>query len=128
MVITNLGSLQELKTIFRFVQQFDRVVLLFEDIDIYIKHRDIGSGLLPTMLNSLDGVEAITNHLVVICTTNNVKSFDKALKNRPGRFDLIIPFETPSKKLKHAMLKGFCKGKDITKVDLSIHPSYTVVS
>jgi len=117
MVITNLESLQELKTIFKFVQQFNRVVLLFEDIDIYMKHRDMGSELLPTMLNSLDGVEAITNHLVVICTTNNVTSFDNALKNRPGRFDLIIPFEAPSKKLKHAMLKEFCKGKDITKVD-----------
>ncbi len=117
MVITNLESLQELKNIFRFVQQFDRVVLLFEDIDIYMKHRDLGSGLLPTMLNSLDGVEAITNHLVVICTTNNVGSFDNALKNRPGRFDLIIPFKSPSKKLKCAMLKGFCKGKNTTKVN-----------
>jgi len=114
MVITNLTSLHELKNIFKFVTQFERVVLLFEDIDIYIKNRDLGSGLLPTMLNTLDGVEEITNHLVVICTTNNVEAFDKALKNRPGRFDLIVPFNAPSKELKCTMLKGFCKGKNIT--------------
>lgn len=117
MVITNLYSLEGLKNIFKFATQFDRIVLLFEDIDTYIKHRDLGSELLPTMLNALDGIETITNHLVVICTTNNVEAFDDALKNRPGRFDLIIPFDTPSKGLKQTMLKGFCKEKDVTNVD-----------
>ncbi|KKL71564.1 hypothetical protein LCGC14_2093670, partial [marine sediment metagenome] len=61
MVVTNLSSLPELKNIFKFVAQFDRVILLFEDIDIYIHHRELGSGLLPTMLNALDGIETITN-------------------------------------------------------------------
>ena len=117
MVITNLSSLNELKSIFRFVAQFDRVVLLFEDIDIYIKHRELGSGLLPTMLNALDGIETITNHLVVLCTTNNVESFDDALKNRPGRFDTILTFDAPNKDLKQTMLKGFCKEKDVADTD-----------
>ena len=117
MVVSNLESLHELKHIFKFVSQFDRAILLFEDIDIYIKHRDLGSNLLPTMLNALDGIESITNHLVIICTTNNVDVFDDALKNRPGRFDLIIPFDTPSKTLKSTMLKGFCKEKDVTGID-----------
>lgn len=117
MIVTNLSSLRELKNIFKFALQFDRVILLFEDIDIYIKHRDFGSHLLPTMLNALDGIEIITNHLVVLCTTNNVEEFDNALKNRPGRFDLILPFDAPDKKLKQTMLEGFCKEKDITNVD-----------
>ncbi|MCK4816863.1 ATP-binding protein, partial [bacterium] len=117
MIVTNLSSLHELKSIFKFVAQFDRAVLLFEDIDIYIKHRDLGSGLLPTMLNALDGVETIMNHLVVLCTTNDVEVFDDALKNRPGRFDLILPFEVPSEILKRTMLKGFCKEKNIMNVD-----------
>ena len=117
MVVTNLSSLSELKNIFKFVAQFDRVVLLFEDIDIYIHHRELGSGLLPTMLNALDGIETITNHLVVLCTTNNIESFDEALKNRPGRFDLKLYFDAPSKELKYTMLRGFCKGKDITGID-----------
>lgn len=117
MVITNLSSLTELKNIFKFAAQFDRIVLLFEDIDTYIKHRDLGSGLLPTMLNALDGIASITNHLIVICTTNNVETFDDALKNRPGRFDLILPFTTPSKILRQTMLKGFCKNKNVSDVD-----------
>ena len=117
MIVTNLSSLHELKSIFKFVEQFDRVILLFEDIDIYVKHRDLGSKLLPTMLNSLDGIETITNHLVVLCTTNNVEEFDDALKNRPGRFDLILSFDVPSKTLKRTMLKGFCKEKDTMDVD-----------
>lgn len=116
-VVTNLASLTELKYIFKLVTQFDRVVLLFEDIDTYIKHRSSGSELLPTMLNALDGVEVITNHLVVICTTNDVSSFDDALKDRPGRFDLILSFAAPSKSLKQTMLQELCKKKDVTQTD-----------
>lgn len=117
MVVTNLSSLDELKGIFKFVEQFDRVILLFEDIDIYIQHRDLGSGLLPTMLNTLDGIESISNHLIVICTTNNIEAFDDALKNRPGRFDVVIPFDFPGKALKCKMLRGFCKEKNVVNVD-----------
>lgn len=117
MVITNLSSLHELISIFKLASQFDRVVLLFEDIDIYIQHRDFGSKLLPTMLNILDGIETNANHLIVLCTTNDVEVFDDALKNRPGRFDLILSFDTPSKTLKLTMLKGFCKEKNTVGVD-----------
>ena len=117
MVVTNLSNLGELKAIFKFASQFERIILLFEDIDIYVKHRDSGSGLLPTMLNELDGIETATNSLIVLCTTNNVDAFDNALKNRPGRFDLILKFNVPNREVKLVMLKGFCKGKDVTNVD-----------
>jgi ATP-dependent 26S proteasome regulatory subunit len=116
MIVTNLEGLKELKNIFKFMSQFERAILLFEDIDIYVKHRSIGSGLLPTMLNALDGVE-VNNHLIVLCTTNDVETFDDALKNRPGRFDLILSFNAPSKELKTTMLQGFCKGKNVSEVD-----------
>lgn len=116
MIVTNLEGLKELKGIFKFMSQFEHAVLLFEDIDIYVQHRSLGSGLLPTMLNALDGIE-VNNHLIVLCTTNNVEAFDNALKDRPGRFDLILPFNTPSKELKKTMLQGFCKGKNVSEVD-----------
>jgi len=115
MVVTNLHSIVQLEEIFKFASQFDRVVLLFEDIDIYIQHRELGSALLPTMLNALDGMEE--NHLIVLCTTNNVEALDKAIKNRPGRFDTTLVFNAPSKELKKVMLKGFCTEKNIDGVD-----------
>jgi len=117
MVVTNLTCLSELSRIFQFASTFDRIILLFEDIDVYIKHRDFGSDFLSTMLNSLDGLEKIANHMVVICTTNNVDVLDDALKNRPGRFDITVKFDTPNKLLQATMLRGFCKDKDITGVD-----------
>ena len=119
MIITNLSRLEELKGIFKFAAQFERAVLLFEDIDTYVKHRSLGSGLLPTMLNALDGIE-INNHLIVLCTTNDVESFDDALKDRPGRFDLILSFDSPNKELKKTMLQGFCRNKNIEDVDFDI--------
>lgn len=117
MVVTSLTCLSELRRIFQFASTFDRIILLFEDIDIYIKHRDFGSDFLSTMLNSLDGLETITNHMVILCTTNNVDVFDDALKNRPGRFDITVKFDIPDKSMQSTMLCGFCKDKDITDVD-----------
>ncbi|MHA1833414.1 MAG: AAA family ATPase, partial [Candidatus Baldrarchaeia archaeon] len=118
MVIKEVSNPAEIDRIFNQAKEFDRIVLLFEDIDIYIRDRSETSGSLPTMLNHLDGVE-VNNHIVVICTTNDVDSLDKALKERPGRFDRILTFNPPDKKLKTVMLKGFCGDKDVSGVDFS---------
>lgn len=115
MVVTNVDSNGDLENIFDFAKMFDRIILLFEDIDIYAGNRD-SNFTVSTMLNRLDGLE-VNNHLIVLCTTNNFKVLDKALKNRPGRFDRILYFDPPDTKLKIEMLKGFCNGKNITKID-----------
>ena len=119
MVVTEVLSIGDLNQIFDFAQKFDRIVVLFEDIDIYIQDRNFGSSLLPVLLNRLDGVE-VNNHIVVICTTNDVEVMDKALKDRPGRFDRALNFETPSRTMKTAMLRGFCKGKSVDDVNFDV--------
>jgi len=116
MIIIGLRSICELQEIFEFAAQFDRIIILFEDIDIYMKDRDLGSPLLPMLLNKLDGAE-VNNHLIVLCTTNNVEALDNALKNRPGRFDRTLTFNSPSTELKAEMLKGLCKGKKCSNID-----------
>jgi len=116
MVVTNIHSLCEINSIFGFASKFKRIIILFEDIDIYIGDREIGSGLLPTMLNELDGVQ-ISNNIIVLCTTNNLKGLDKALRERPGRFDRILKFNSPCKTLKVKMLQGICTNKDVSQVD-----------
>ncbi len=116
MVIKEISGSGDVDRIFNVASEFERIVLLFEDIDIYIRDRSESSSILPTMLNHLDGVE-VNNHIVVICTTNDVESMDKALKERPGRFDRILTFNPPDKNLKTVMLKGFCGDKNVSGVD-----------
>jgi len=129
MVVTNISGVNEINDIFTFASKFDRIIILFEDIDIYIGDRELGAHLLPTMLNAIDGVQ-INNNMIILCTTNNLKGMDKALRERPGRFDRVLKFNPPNIKLKVKMLEGICKGKntdhiDFEKIAESVPNNYT---
>ena len=115
MIVSSITGASEIDSIFNFAKQFKSMVILFEDIDIYIKGRDSDGSTLSMLLNRLDGVEQNT-HLVVICTTNKVEVLDKALKDRPGRIDRTLTFSAPSAKLKQAMLEGYCT-KNISSIN-----------
>lgn len=115
MVVTAVRGENDLQDIFEFAELFDRIIILFEDIDIYSGDRHQGD-VVSCLLNKLDGLE-VNNHLVVLCTTNDLESLDDALKDRPGRFDRILHFDPPNKTLKIEMLKGFCKDKNFEGVD-----------
>jgi hypothetical protein len=114
MVVTNLRSPEDIKDVFSFAKMFDRIIVLFEDIDIYVGNRD--RDMVSTLLNMLDGLE-VNNHLIVLCTTNNIEALDIALRDRPGRFDRILYFDPPNTALKAEMLKNFCKDKIVNDVD-----------
>ncbi len=117
MVVTNLRNTYDLNGVFEFAKMFDRIIILFEDIDIYAGNRN-DSDIVSSMLNKLDGLE-INNHLIVICTTNKLDVLDAALKDRPGRFDRILYFDSPNTELKVEMLKGFCENKNYKDVDFN---------
>jgi hypothetical protein len=118
MVVNSIKDYSQLRLIFDFIKEFDNAILLFEDIDTYSPSRESNSPFLSVMLNNLDGIE--TNRgLIVICTTNKIEELDEAMKDRPGRFDRVLNFDLPNEKLRIEMFKGFCKGKDITKVDFN---------
>jgi len=116
MVVTNINSTCQINDIFNFASDFERIIILFEDIDIYIGDRDFGSKIISTMLNELDGMK-VNNNIIVLCTTNRLHSMDEALRNRPGRFDRILKFNYPNRELKVNMLKGMTKGKDTSQTD-----------
>lgn len=74
-------------------------ILLLEDIDCAFQKRDDISyqGITHSGLyNLLDGVSS-TNGLVTIITTNYIEKLDNALI-RPGRIDMMIPFDKFTRK------------------------------
>jgi len=116
MVVTNLQGVHDLNSVFEFAEMFERIIILFEDIDIYAGNRNESNIVVSSLLNKLDGIE-VNNHLIVMCTTNKLDVLDTALKDRPGRFDHILYFNSPDTALKVEMLKGFCENKNYNDVD-----------
>ncbi len=84
-------------------------IFVFEDFDALLQERDntgnAPNTILSTVLNTLDGVEEITD-VVSIFTTNKVELFDSAFI-RPGRIDKVIRFEVPTATQRMEFMKAY---------------------
>jgi len=84
------GSFKEILSLARMVAP---CVLFLEDLDLFAQDREARNWLgLGELMNQLDG--AMDNEdIVTIATTNRLAVIERALRNRPGRFDrtLVIP-------------------------------------
>lgn len=67
------------------------VAIILEDIDLYSEDRnDVSESVrLGTLLNVLDGVNSVSKS-VTVAMTNRIELIEKALRNRPGRFDRVV--------------------------------------
>ena len=85
--VRNATSFQEIMSLARFVAP---VVLFLEDLDLFAEEREGNKWMgLGELMNQLDG--AVDNEdIVTIATTNRLDVIEKALRNRPGRFDRIV--------------------------------------
>jgi Cdc6-like AAA superfamily ATPase len=90
-------------------------VLVLEDIDrFFSKDEGAKTGVsFSTILNALDGVVQRKNS-IVIATANNPEKIDSQVLFRPGRFDLRIPFESPSKEEVFLFLRKLSEEDDIS--------------
>ncbi len=73
-------------------------ILLLEDIDrFFSKEEGFKTPVsFSAILNALDGIAQRKNS-ILIATANNPEKIDSQVLFRPGRFDLRIPFDSPSK-------------------------------
>jgi len=79
-------------------------ILFLEDIDLFAEEREVHSSLgLGELMNQLDG--AMENEdLVTIATTNRLEVVEKAIRNRPGRFDRIVQVGVMNETCRRKML------------------------
>lgn len=99
--------------LFQVARDLAPCIVFLEDLDMWASSRDGFPGqILGNLLKELDGIEE--NDGVLVCaSTNNLEVIDKALKNRPSRFDIILhvgPLATDERrnlleKLFHTCLK-----------------------
>lgn len=95
-------------------------ILFLEDIDLYGGSRATtdNRGILGELMNQLDGIVE-NDYIVVVATTNNVEHVEKALRNRPGRFDRIIEIPKPETNERLRLLKLYTKDYDTTKLNFN---------
>lgn len=77
-------------------RELSPTILFLEDIDLYGSAREgnFHKTLLGELMNQLDGIEENKN-VIVVATTNRGDELEKALRNRPGRFDDVIEIKKP---------------------------------
>lgn len=100
------GMQAEANTIFRMLEETERVVVLFDEFDELVRERGSAdsqpfSRLLTTaMLPKLANIHKRAT-LVFIIATNNIAEFDLAIR-RPGRFDRVVQIMPPTYEAKVA--------------------------
>lgn len=90
----NVGTLVG---VYELARELAPSIVLFEDLDLIAKDRDSGQfmGIMNELLNLLDGhVQNVG--VVTIATTNYIAEIDKALTNRPGRFERKVEVSYPT--------------------------------
>jgi ATPase family associated with various cellular activities (AAA) len=94
------GIQAEANTIFRMLEETERVVVLFDEFDEFVRERGSSdaeqfSRLLTTaMLPKLASIHKRAT-LVFIIATNNIRQFDTAIQ-RPGRFNRVVQIMPPT--------------------------------
>jgi len=101
---------EDVSFIYNMARELSPTIILFEDIDYIGKKRAGDSGsydkITGELLNQMDGVES-NEGIITLASSNYPKTLDKALRNRPGRFDIRVRFELPDEDLRKKMLEKF---------------------
>ena len=113
--VEDAASFKDILEIAQFVAP---AVLFFEDLDLFAEdRRSRGDTRLGELLNQLDGA-VDNNGIIAIATTNRLDVIEKALRNRPGRFDRVIEFEEMEEPCRRQMLKSLLEKTRIVTEDL----------
>lgn len=113
---------EDISFIYNMARELSPTIILFEDIDYIGKRRANEGGsydkITGELLNQMDGVES-NEGIITLASSNYPKALDKALRNRPGRFDIRVRFELPDEDLRRRMLDKFLSKTDISglKID-----------
>jgi len=118
--LTDVPS-RDIANIYSLARLLAPAIIFFEDIDLIGGEDRFGRSfrtILGELLNQLDGFES--NHgIITIATTNNIEILDKALANRPGRFDIRIEFPNPDYQLGLTVLKQYIQNHPVAS-DLNL--------
>ncbi len=96
-------------------------LLYFEDLEILAEDRasNPNGALLGELMNLLDGC-AGDRELLVLASTNRLEVLEKALRNRPGRFDRVIEIPPPDEAARRRFFRDRLGEHDIAPEHLEL--------
>lgn len=99
---------KDVANIYDMARELSPSIVFFEDADLFCTQRSLGSDnrVLGEIMNQLDGLVPLEG-VVTIFTSNDPGTMEKALIDRPGRFDERIEFLLPKKDIIIKLLKNF---------------------
>jgi AAA+ superfamily predicted ATPase len=115
----DLHSSQSVSEIYMMARELSPTIVFFEDADLFCMDRGISrsNAILGEIMNQLDGLVQLEG-VVTIFTSNDPGVMEKALVDRPGRFDERIVFGPPPKNIIISMLKKFMQKPKYDASDL----------
>jgi len=124
----HLENPRRVSMIMQLAKDLSPSIIVLEDIDLYGSSREMNGNptVLGELMNQLDGVEGLVD-IITIATTNREEVLEKALLDRPGRFDKVIKFGLPEVAERLRMLELFSstvgKDKSFTWEELADKPT-----
>ena len=102
----DLNGSRDVEMIYEIARELNPSIVFFEDADLFCVDRGYGRNnpILGEIMNQLDGLIPLEG-VVTIFTTNDPSVMEKALIDRPGRFDERIVFAPPSKEIIVQMMR-----------------------
>lgn len=94
--------------ILKLAKNYEPCVIFLEDVD-EITQGTNRTADINEILNTLDGVDTKGRDIITIFTTNNKKLITAPLR-RPGRIDLILEFDNPSKDVTERITRYYFQG------------------
>lgn len=109
----------QVKLLFDAARDLNPTLIILEDLDFIGISRDLRQNpILGELLNQLDGASP-NEGVFVLATTNRPELLDRALANRPSRFDIKLELNLPSVEEREKLLMLFMEGKTLKEnIDL----------
>jgi cell division protease FtsH len=101
------GLLNHISQVFEIAQDLSPTIIFVEDIDFIGQERQQhyrGTTAFLELLEEMDGISE-KSAIVTIATSNNLESLDKALRERPSRFDRVFRITNPSREQRMEMIE-----------------------
>lgn len=113
-------SARDIKNIYEIARDLSPSLVFFEDADLYCIDRSYSRGnpILGEIMNQLDGLIPLKG-VITIFTSNDPGVMEKALVDRPGRFDERIVFNPPSADIAIKMIEKYLDIPSYNKKDLA---------
>jgi SpoVK/Ycf46/Vps4 family AAA+-type ATPase len=114
--VTDAESFSEILSVARFVAP---VVVFMEDLDLFAEDRASRRWMgLGELMNQLDGAED-NEDIIFIATTNHLETVEKALRNRPGRFDRVVQFGSLDPSARRRMITQLLEKAEVAEADVA---------